>query len=97
MSTLDVDGTRVTLGAPVPEPERSHGWALMQLVTVNPRYSGRSRVMISNLEQSADFEAACKNAFEKTGAQMNQEADAYLKAGNFPTGPVSGRARQHDA
>jgi hypothetical protein len=23
---------------------------------------------------------------------MNQEADAYLKAGNFPTGPVSGRA-----
>jgi tetratricopeptide (TPR) repeat protein len=92
MSTLEVDGTRVTLGAPVPEAERSHGWALMQLVTVNPAYSGRSRVMISNLEQSGDFEAASRNAFEKTAAEMNQQADAYLKAGNFATGPVSGRA-----
>ncbi|MBZ5611488.1 MAG: hypothetical protein LAP38_24775 [Acidobacteriia bacterium] len=92
MSTLEVDGTRITLGAPVPEAERSHGWALMQLVTVNPEYSGRSRVMISNLEQSGDFEAASKNAFEKTAAQMNQQADAYLKAGNFATGSVSGRA-----
>lgn len=92
MSTLEVDGTRVTLGAPVPEPERTRGWALMQLVTVNADYSGRSRVLISNLEQSGDFEAACRNAFEKSAAQMNQQVDAYLKAGNFPTGSVSGRA-----
>jgi hypothetical protein len=92
LSTLDVNGTRVTLGAPVPEAERSHGWAFMQLVTVNPDYSGRSRVMISNLEQSGDFEAACRNAFEKSLAQMNQQAGAYLKSGNFGTTSVSGRA-----
>ena len=48
--------------------------------------------MISNLEQSVDFEAACHNAFEKTAAQIQQQADAYLKAGNFPTASVSGRA-----
>ena len=48
--------------------------------------------MISNLEQSGDFEAACHNAFEKTGAQIQQQADAYLKAGNFPTAAISGRA-----
>jgi hypothetical protein len=92
LSTLEVNLTHVTLGAPVPEAERSHGWAFMQLVTVNPDYAGRSRVMISNLEQSGDFEAACRNAFEKTLAQMNQQADAYLKSGNFVTGSVSARA-----
>ena len=92
VSTLEVDGTRITLGAPVPEADRTHGWAFMQLVTVNPDYSGRSRVMISNLEQSGDFEAACRNAFEKSLAQLNQQADAYLKSGNFATTSVSGRA-----
>lgn len=92
VSTLEVNGTHVTLGAAVPEAERSRGWALMQLVTVNPDYSGRSRVMISNLEQSGDFEAACRNAFQKTAAQINQQAEAYLKAGSFATTSVSGRA-----
>lgn len=92
VSTLEVNGTRVTLGAPVPEAERTHGWALMQMVTTNPNYLGRSRVMVSNLEHSGDFEAACHNAFEKTGKQINDQADAYLKSGNFATTSVSGRA-----
>jgi hypothetical protein len=92
VSTLQADGPHITLGAPVPEAERSQGWALMHLVTVNPDYAGRSRVMISNLEQSGDFEAACHNAFEKSAAQINQQADAYLKAGSFGTASISGRA-----
>jgi hypothetical protein len=92
VSTVQIDGPRITLGAPVPEAERSPGWALMHLVTVNPVYAGRSSVMISNLEQSGDFEAACHNAFEKTAMQIQQQADEYLKAGNFPTGSISGRA-----
>ncbi len=97
VSTVQIDGPRITLGAPVPEAERSPGWALMHLVTVNPEYAGRSRVMISNLEQSGDFDAACHNAFEKSAAQIQQQADAYLKAGNFPTS-VHFRARaEHDS
>jgi hypothetical protein len=92
VSTVQIDGPRITLGAPVPEAERSAGWALMHLVTVNPEYAGRSRVMISNLEQTNDFEAACHNAFEKSGAQIQQQADAELKAGNFATASISGRA-----
>jgi hypothetical protein len=64
----------------------------MQLVTTNPDYAGRSRVMVSNLEQSGDFEAACHNAFEKSAKQINDQADALLKSGNFVTGSVSGRA-----
>lgn len=92
LSTLQVDGTHVTLGAPVPEAERSRGWALMQLVTVNPDYAGRTRVMISNLEQSGDFDAACHNAFQKSAAEINQQTDAYLRAANFGTTSVSARA-----
>ncbi len=92
VSTVQIDGPRITLGAPVPETERSRGWALLHLVTVNPEYAARSRVMLSNLEQSGDFEAACHNAFEKTAAQINQQVDAYLKAGNFGTASISGRA-----
>jgi hypothetical protein len=92
LSTLEVDGPKITIGAPVPVAERSYGWAFMQLVTVNPAYSGRSRVLVSNLEQSVDFEAACRNAFEKSAAQMKQQAEDYLKGGNFQTGFMSGRA-----
>jgi tetratricopeptide (TPR) repeat protein len=92
VSTVQIDGPRITLGAPVPEAERTPGWALLHLVTTNPEYAGRSRVMISNLEQTGDFDAACHNAFEKSGAQIQQQADAYLKAGNFPTYAISGRA-----
>ena len=92
VSTLQVNGTKVTLGAPVPEAERSRGWALMHMVTVNPDYASRSHVMLSNLQQSGDFEAACHNAFEKTAKQINAEADAYLKAGSFGTIAISARA-----
>lgn len=92
VSTLKVDGVRITLGTPVPVAERSPGWALMHLVTVTPEYAGPTRVMINNLEQTNDFDAACHNAFQKSGAQIQQQADAYLKAGNFPTASISGRA-----
>jgi len=92
VSTLEVNGTHITLGEPVPPAERSQGWALMQLVSVNPDYAGRSRVMISNLEQSGDFEAACRNAFQKSSKEINQQAADYLKAGNFATTTVSARA-----
>ena len=92
VSTVQIDGPRITLGAPVPEAERTPGWALMHLVTVNPAYAGRTRVLISNLEQTNDFEAACHNAFEKPAAEIQKQADAELKAGNFGTTFISGRA-----
>lgn len=92
VSTLQVDGVHVTLGAPVPDPERSPGWALMHLVTVTPDYADRTPVMISNLEHTSDFDAACHNAFGKSAAQIEEQAAQYLKAGNFPTASVSARA-----
>src|SRR5581483_705517 len=92
VSTVQIDGPRITLGTAVPEAERTPGWALMHLVTTNPAYAGRTRVMISNLEQTNDFEAACHNAFEKPAAEIQKEADAELKSANFATSMVSARS-----
>lgn len=92
VSRVEIDGPRITIGASPPEAERTPGWALMHLVTTNPAYAGRTRVMISNLEQTNDFDAACRNAFEKPAAEIQKEAEAELKSGNLATSPISGRA-----
>jgi hypothetical protein len=91
-STLQIAGTKVTLGTPVPAAERSRDWARMQMLTIDPAFSGRTRVMLSNLAQSPDMMAACRNAYEKTPAQIEKQLDDYIKAGNYGTGDVSGRA-----
>lgn len=91
-STLDVNGTRITLGAPVPAAQRTRDWARMHLLTVNPAYGGRARVMISNLEQGSELDPAYKNAFEKSKAQIEKQVDDYLAAGVFGTTSLSGRA-----
>ncbi len=91
-STLQIAATKITLGTPVPANERSRDWARMQMLTTDPAFSGRTRVMLSNLAQSPDMTAACRNAFEKSPAQIEKQLDDYIKAGNFGTGDVSGRA-----
>ena len=92
VSTMRTDGAHITLGDPVPVAERSHDWALLHLVITKPDYLDRAHILLSNLQQSGDFDAACRNAFQKSAAQINQEADDYLKAGNFTTVSISGRA-----
>ena len=91
-STLEVNGTHITLGTPVPPSERSRDWARMHLVTVSQDYFGRTRVLINNLEQTSDFDAAYRNAYQKTTAQMEKQLDAYIQAGNFGTALVPGLA-----
>lgn len=91
-STIEIAGTRITLGTPPPPNERTRDWARMHMLTVDPAYSGRTRVMISNLEQSADLDAADHNAFEKTPAQIEKQLDDYFKAAQYGTTSVSGRA-----
>src|SRR5260370_8907908 len=46
-STLEVKGTRITLGVPVPPAERTRDWARMQLLTTEPAYAARPRLMFS--------------------------------------------------
>ena len=89
-STLDVSGTHLTLGAP--PPDRTRAWARMHLLHVDPVYAGRTRVMISNLEQGSELGTAYRNAFEKTEAQIEKQVDAYLAAGQYGVISVSARA-----
>jgi len=91
VATIQVDGPHITLGAPPPESERTHEWALLQYVTTKQEYLGRAHILLSTLQQSSDMQAACKNAFDKSAAEMNGLADAYLKSGNFATGTISGK------
>jgi hypothetical protein len=91
-STLQIAGTRLTLGAPVPQNEQTRDWARMHMLSVSPTYAGRTRILINVLEQSADFTAAYGNAYEKKPAQIEKEVDDYVKAGNYGTTTVSGRA-----
>lgn len=91
-STLEVNGTHITLGAAVPAAERDRDWARMHLLTVMPDYFGRTRVLIHNLEQGPDFDAAYRNAYEKSQAQIEQQLDAYMQAGTYGTTSVPGRA-----
>lgn len=95
-STLEVKGPRLTVGVPPPPSERTPAWALIHMLATSPETSGRIRVLLANLAQGADPDAAFRNAFEQPEAQLLARADAYLKAGVFNTMPVSGRALDPD-
>jgi hypothetical protein len=95
-STIKVNGTKVSLGAPLPSgelpPDRLRAWAKLQLLATNPDYSGKIRVYLNNLQQGGDEDAAVRNAFDVTLVKLNGLVDEYLRGGNFAAEPVSGRA-----
>jgi len=90
-STLEVEGTHITLGRPVPAEARTPDWALMHMLTVDPEYYGKVRVLLANLRRGIDEEAAYKNAFGKPPAEIARQAQVYFQAGNFSTAEISGR------
>ena len=91
-STLGVQGTRVTLGAPVPAADLTLDWARMHLVSVHPDYSGKIGVLLRNLSQGLDQEPSWRNAFGKTRQEIDQQAQEWLKRGTFDTVSLSGLA-----
>jgi hypothetical protein len=90
-STSQVQGPHITIGAPVPPGERDLDWALMHLLITSPDYFGRTRVLIQNLEQASDPNPAYRNAYQKSAADINKEAEAHLRSGAFGTSTISGR------
>ncbi|MCC7173947.1 MAG: hypothetical protein IT159_02030 [Bryobacterales bacterium] len=84
-STLDFRGWQPVLGAPLPAAERTREWAKMHMLSVSTGYYGRLRTLVYNLERGVDPEAAYRNAFSKTLAEVDKEAEAYLRAGEFKT------------
>ena len=95
-STIQVNATHVSLGAPLPAGEltgaRMRMWAKLQMLETQPEYSGKLRVYLNNLLQAGEEEAAVRNAFDTTPAKLEAQTDAYLRAGKFEAAPVTGRA-----
>ncbi len=92
VSTLEVNGPKLTLGTPPPAAGRTRDWARMHLFATQPEYAGRLRILLSNLAHGGEYDAACRNAFEKPAAEMEKRVDAYFAAGKFEAVPFSGRA-----
>lgn len=88
-STLQVDGTRVTLGAVPAQKDRD--WSRAHMLTVLPEYSGKMRVLLFNLGKGVDKDVAYRNAFEKTPEEIESALNQYIEAGSYGTYPVSGR------
>ena len=89
-STLQVQGTRITLGAPPAVSERSREWALLHMLSTRPETSGRVRVLLWNLAQGGEEDAAFRNAFEKPAVEVQKLVGPYLAAGQFGVTSVSG-------
>ncbi len=97
-STLEVTGIKITVGRPVPPPERSTDWARMHLLTVDPQYYGKLPVLFFNLQKGAEDDPAYRNAFDKSKSDIDAEVERYKAAGNFTTTSLSSRAMsaEHD-
>ncbi len=92
LSTIQVNGTHVLLGAPPPANQRSRDWARMQLFVTNPDYYAKLRILVYNLQKGVDEDAAYANAFGKTRAEIEKEVNQHVAGGSFQTAPVDGRA-----
>jgi hypothetical protein len=91
LSTIQVNGTHVLLGAPPPATQRSRDWARIQLFVTNPDYYAKLRILLYNLQKGVDEDAAYPNAFGKTRAEIEKEVDQHMAGGNFQTAPVDGK------
>ncbi len=95
-STIQVNATRVAIGAPLPAGElkgnRLRIWAKLQMLATRPEYSGKFRIYINNLQNAGEEDAAARNAFDVNAQKLNAAVDAYLMAGAFEAAPVSGKA-----
>lgn len=88
-STYHVKGIQITVGAPPPHPDLD--WARVHLLVLSPAYYGRLRVLLFNLRNGVDEDAAYQNAFGKPAAQIEAEAKQHFAAGHFETGNLSSR------
>jgi hypothetical protein len=92
LSTIQVNGTHVTLGAPLPAAERNRDWARMQVFVTNADYYAKLRILLFNLQKGVDEDAAYGNAFGKPRSEIEKEIDQQMSAGSFQTAQVDGKA-----
>jgi tetratricopeptide (TPR) repeat protein len=92
VSTLQLDRTRITLGAPPPPPERTPEWARVHMLAVDSQYYGKLRILIRNLENMTAEGPAYRNTIGKEPAAIEKEAAQYLAQGAFETTSISALA-----
>jgi hypothetical protein len=92
LSTIQVNGTHVTIGSPPAPNERTRDWMRLHLFATNPDYYAKLRILLYNLQKGVDEEPAYFNAFGKPRAEMEKEVDQHVAAGNFQSAPVDGKA-----
>jgi hypothetical protein len=90
LSTFQSNGVRLTLGEPPPSPDLD--WARIHLLAVDPQFYGKLRVLLYNLRQGVDPDAAYQNALGKAPAEIEALVKAHLAAGVFQAATISGRA-----
>ncbi len=91
LSTLEAAGPKLTLGQLPTAALRTRDWARIHMLSTDERFSGKLRVLLSNLAKGVDPEPAYRNAFEKSAGEIEQEVDAYFAAGKFGTVQTSGK------
>jgi hypothetical protein len=88
-STLEVQGTRVILGRP--PANRPPEWLRVHMLSVHPDFSGKMRVLLSNLERGIEPEVAWRNAFGLTPEQAEERLKQYTAQSAFDTLSLSGK------
>jgi hypothetical protein len=86
-STFEVSGIHITVGASPPRPDLD--WARVDLLVVDPEYSGKLRVLLYNLRKGVDQDPAYRNAFGKPAAEVEAQAKRHLAEGDFQTTSLS--------
>lgn len=89
LSALEVNGTRLKLGAPSPKTLEA---ARVHLFLTDPTLAGRARVFFSNLESGGDLAVAVKNAFGKPAAEIEKQVAAHFAESEWEASPLPGRA-----
>jgi hypothetical protein len=90
-STMTVKESRVTIGAPPAQAERTRSWAMFHYLLLNPETAVRSRALMANLAAGGEPDAAFRNAFGQDRKAIDAKVDAYLAAGQFAAQTVAGR------
>ena len=89
LSTFEVNGIRITVGAPPPQPDLD--WARIHLLVVEPEYFGKIRALLYNLRKGVDEDPAFRNSLGKPRSEVEAQAARHLAAGNFQTTSLSSR------
>ncbi len=89
LSTLEVNGIRITAGAVPEHPDAD--WARVHMLVVDPAYYGKIRVLLYNLRKGVDEDPAFRNAFGKGKAEVEAQAKQYFAAKKYGTTTLSSR------